>query len=80
MFIGQSGMQGAEQLWKARAPMEYKFFLWLAFQTTDWLVTRIAPFARSTMKGSTTCSLDVFTESPSRPLVDFGVLNENLIK
>jgi hypothetical protein len=25
MFIGQAGMQGAKQLWKARAPMEYKF-------------------------------------------------------
>jgi hypothetical protein len=70
MFIGQSGMQGAKQLWKARAAMEYKFFLWLVFQDnaglvigfndTALLVMRTAPCARSMLKKLTTCSLHVF--------------------
>jgi hypothetical protein len=46
------------------------FFGWLSkidigpligFNITAWLVMRIAPYAHITMKGSITCSLDVFT-------------------
>jgi hypothetical protein len=29
-------MQGAKQLWKARALLEHKFFLWLAIQDRCW--------------------------------------------
>jgi hypothetical protein len=36
MFLGQSTMQGAKQLWKARALLEHKFFLWLAIQDRCW--------------------------------------------
>jgi hypothetical protein len=36
MFLGQSVMEGAKQLWKARAPAEYKFFFWLANQDSCW--------------------------------------------
>jgi hypothetical protein len=32
MFFGQSGMPGANILWKTRAPVENKLFLWLAMQ------------------------------------------------
>jgi hypothetical protein len=36
MFIGQSGLQGAAQLWKTKASSEHKFFFWLAMQDRCW--------------------------------------------
>jgi hypothetical protein len=27
MFIGETGLHGAKELWKARAPSEYRFFI-----------------------------------------------------
>jgi hypothetical protein len=36
MFLGQSTTQGAKQLWKASAPSEHNFFLWLAIHDRCW--------------------------------------------
>jgi hypothetical protein len=61
MFIGQTSMQGAKQLWKAKAPVEYKFFLWLARTDVGQAIAsigmappamRAAPYARNMLKGS----------------------------
>jgi hypothetical protein len=32
MFLAESGLEGAQEVWKTRAPTEYWFFIWLAFQ------------------------------------------------
>jgi hypothetical protein len=36
MFVGQSGMQGASQLWKIKAPSKHKFLFWLVLQDRCW--------------------------------------------
>jgi hypothetical protein len=36
MFIGQSGLPGVAHLWKAKAPSEHKFFMWLTIQDPCW--------------------------------------------
>jgi hypothetical protein len=30
--LAESGLEGAQEVWKTRAPTEYWFFIWLAFQ------------------------------------------------
>jgi hypothetical protein len=35
-FIGQSGLPGVAHLWKAKAPSEHKFFMWLAIHDRCW--------------------------------------------
>jgi hypothetical protein len=42
MFLGQSALLGAKELWKVRAPNEFKFFLWLAMQDRCWSSERLA--------------------------------------
>jgi hypothetical protein len=31
MFLGQVDMAGAKEIWKVKAPNEYRFFVWLTF-------------------------------------------------
>jgi hypothetical protein len=77
MFVSQRGLQGAKELWKTKAPPEHKFFLWLAVHdrygagpTTGDIdmasqATLLVPYARNTLKTSTTSSYGVF--SVARP-------------
>ncbi|OEL31369.1 hypothetical protein BAE44_0007612, partial [Dichanthelium oligosanthes] len=32
LFLGQSALLGAKELWKVKAPNEFRFFFWLAIQ------------------------------------------------
>ncbi|OEL24169.1 hypothetical protein BAE44_0014812, partial [Dichanthelium oligosanthes] len=40
-FLGQSALLGAKELWKVRAPNEYRLFFWLAIQDRCWTFDRL---------------------------------------
>jgi hypothetical protein len=42
MFLGQSVLLGAKELWKVNAPNEFRFFFWLAMQDRCWSSERLA--------------------------------------
>jgi hypothetical protein len=42
MFYGQSVVLGAKELWKVRAPNEFKLFFWLAIQNRCWTLECLA--------------------------------------
>jgi hypothetical protein len=40
LFLGQTALRGAKEIWKAKAPREFKFFLCLAIQDRVWTAER----------------------------------------
>jgi hypothetical protein len=54
MFYGQSVVPGAKELWKVRAPNEFKLFFWLAIQNRCWTSERLA---RHGLRNNGLCAL-----------------------
>jgi hypothetical protein len=54
MFVGQTAILGAKEIWKTKAPSKYKFFLWLLVLDMCWTAVR---HQRHGLQDSETCVL-----------------------
>ncbi|OEL13244.1 hypothetical protein BAE44_0025738, partial [Dichanthelium oligosanthes] len=53
-FVGQTALLGAKELWKVKAPNEFRLFFWLAIQDRCWTSDRLL---RHGLQNSGSCAL-----------------------